>query len=199
MRPHAVERLGVGQRAPAGRSAIALREKRAVGRCVRPVLEPIGDPLGIRAERLRRLQVDDRRPAPWRTSSRLARDVDRPDSRGAAASPWIRYEAAPTALGAASVQLAERRPFAAPAARAAAPASSAAPSSRWNARHAVVDLLQADAVGVEHRAAAPGREAVAGQVDDVDVGGAQREALLEDARAFVDQRVDRRARGSPRW
>src|ERR1051325_5918375 len=51
-------------------------------------------------------------------------------------------------------------------------------------------LLQAHGVGIEHRPAAVGREAVAGEVDHVDVGGAQRDAFVEDLRALVDQRVD---------
>src|SRR5712692_11602126 len=50
--------------------------------------------------------------------------------------------------------------------------------------------IEPDRVGVEHRPAAPSREAVAGDVDDVDVGGAQRDALLEQLGALVDQRVD---------
>src|ERR1041385_5333393 len=49
-------------------------------------------------------------------------------------------------------------------------------------RHALVDLLQPDGVGVEHRAAPEAGEAVAGQVDDVDVRGAGREALFENLR-----------------
>src|SRR5207302_8027485 len=40
-----------------------------------------------------------------------------------------------------------------------------------------------------HRPAAIGREAVAGEVDHVDVGGAQRDAFLEDVRALVGERV----------
>src|SRR5262245_26467559 len=51
-------------------------------------------------------------------------------------------------------------------------------------------LVQPDLVGVEHRPAAVGREAVAGEVHHVDVGSAQRDAFLEDARAFVGKRVD---------
>ena len=63
----------------------------------------------------------------------------------------------------AFVQLAERR-----ALRAASAASSGAGAQRWpvlamERGHAVVDLRQADAVGVEHRPAAPGGEAVAVQ------------------------------------
>src|SRR6185436_3378857 len=51
-------------------------------------------------------------------------------------------------------------------------------------------LGQAHGVGVEHRPAAVGREAVAGQVDHVDVGSAQRDAFLEDVGGLVDERVD---------
>src|SRR5262245_56653697 len=51
-------------------------------------------------------------------------------------------------------------------------------------------LVQTDGVRIEHRSAPIGREAVAGEVDHVDVGGAQGDAFLEDVRAFVDQRVD---------
>src|SRR5436305_673943 len=54
----------------------------------------------------------------------------------------------------------------------------------------VADLLQADRVGPMHRAAAPGREAVAIKPDHVDVARARRDALLEDARALVDLRID---------
>src|SRR6202007_1712706 len=50
-------------------------------------------------------------------------------------------------------------------------------------------LVEADAVGMEHRAAAVRQKAVAGEVHHVDVGGAQRDALLEDVRAFVGERV----------
>src|SRR6185503_8184934 len=56
--------------------------------------------------------------------------------------------------------------------------------------HGGEDFRKPDRVGVEHRPAAVGREAVAGEVDHVDVGGAQGDAFLEDGRAFVDQRVD---------
>ena len=54
--------------------------------------------------------------------------------------------------------------------------------------HPRQDRRQADRVGVEHRAAAVAREAEAVAVDDVDVAGPRRVALLEDARAFVGQR-----------
>ena len=43
---------------------------------------------------------------------------------------------------------------------------------------------------MEHRPAAETRKAVAVDVDDVDVAGAQRDAFLEDLRAFIDQRVN---------
>src|SRR5947209_20572929 len=54
--------------------------------------------------------------------------------------------------------------------------------------HRADDVVETDGVRVEHRSAAERREAVAGQVDDVDVGGALRDPLLEDLRAFVDER-----------
>src|SRR5262245_24663565 len=44
---------------------------------------------------------------------------------------------------------------------------------------------QADAIGVEHRTATPGREPVAIHVDDVDVRGAGRQTFLQRARALV--------------
>src|SRR5262245_31802946 len=52
------------------------------------------------------------------------------------------------------------------------------------------DFIEADRICIEHRPAAKRREAVAGEIDHVDVGGAQRDALVEDVGAFVDQRVD---------
>src|SRR6185295_5822295 len=48
-------------------------------------------------------------------------------------------------------------------------------------------LRQAHGVGVEHRPAAVRRETVAGEVDHVDVGSAQRDALLEDVSRLGDQ------------
>jgi hypothetical protein len=51
---------------------------------------------------------------------------------------------------------------------------------------AFVHRLHADEIRVEHRPAAPAGEPVAGEIDHVDVGGAKGEALVEDARAFVD-------------
>src|SRR5580704_7148251 len=55
--------------------------------------------------------------------------------------------------------------------------------------NAVVDLFQADGVGIPHGPAAIGRKAVAVEVDDVDIDRAQGVAFLENARAFVDQGV----------
>src|SRR4030095_5125157 len=46
------------------------------------------------------------------------------------------------------------------------------------------DVVQPQHVGVEHRPTAIARKAVAGEVDDVDVGCAQRNALLQDPRTF---------------
>src|SRR5436190_17275696 len=56
--------------------------------------------------------------------------------------------------------------------------------------HALVDVRQADRVGVEHRPAAKAWKPVSRQVDHVDVGGPQRVAFLEDLRSLVDERVD---------
>src|SRR5262249_6091370 len=56
--------------------------------------------------------------------------------------------------------------------------------------HTLMNVGQPHGVGVPHRPAAVGREAVAVDVDDVDVAGAKGEAFLEDACPFVDQRVD---------
>src|SRR5215471_1714286 len=57
-------------------------------------------------------------------------------------------------------------------------------------RDAVVNLLEADSIGIPHWPAAVRREAVAVDIDDVDIDGAQRVTLFENAGAFVDQRVD---------
>src|SRR2546427_3577996 len=53
----------------------------------------------------------------------------------------------------------------------------------------VQHFVQSHRVGVEHRPAAVRRKAVAGEIDHVDVGGAQRDAFLEDVRAFVGERI----------
>ena len=55
--------------------------------------------------------------------------------------------------------------------------------------HHVVDRLQANQIGPEHRAAAITREAVAVDPDDVDVAGPLCQAFVEDLRPFVDQRI----------
>jgi hypothetical protein len=49
---------------------------------------------------------------------------------------------------------------------------------------------QADGVGVEHRAAAVQREAVAVEIDTSMSEARSGDAFLQDARAFVDQRED---------
>src|SRR5665647_292353 len=49
---------------------------------------------------------------------------------------------------------------------------------------------QAQTVRIQHRAAAVGREAIAEDVDDVDVRSALGDAFLQDARALIDQRKD---------
>src|SRR5262249_19030917 len=54
----------------------------------------------------------------------------------------------------------------------------------------VADIRKPDRVRIDHRAAAPDRPAVAIDPDDVDVPGPVGDALLEDARALVDHRVD---------
>ncbi len=52
--------------------------------------------------------------------------------------------------------------------------------------NAVEDFSQTNRVGVPHWPAAMGGEAVAVQVDDVDVARAEGVAFLKNARAFVD-------------
>src|SRR6185295_18938938 len=54
----------------------------------------------------------------------------------------------------------------------------------------VVHRRRPHRVRIEHGAAPMNREAVAIDVDDVDVRGAEREALLEDPRPLVDEGVD---------
>ena len=44
-------------------------------------------------------------------------------------------------------------------------------------------------VGIKHRAAAKQRKTVAAQVDHVDVGGTQRDAFFQNARAFIDHGI----------
>src|SRR5216683_2969262 len=52
------------------------------------------------------------------------------------------------------------------------------------------DVEEADGVRMEHRPAAEWREAISRQIHQVDIGGALGDPLLEDERAFVDQRED---------
>src|SRR5256886_9651978 len=56
-------------------------------------------------------------------------------------------------------------------------------------RQPVGDVLEADLVGIEHRAAAVDRPAIAIEPDYVDVARTRRDALFEDARTLVDHRV----------
>src|SRR5579872_1478135 len=58
------------------------------------------------------------------------------------------------------------------------------------APHIGIDLIEADRIGIEHRPTAPGRKAIAGQIDDVDIAGPERDAFFEDLGAFVDQPID---------
>src|SRR5208283_754182 len=51
-------------------------------------------------------------------------------------------------------------------------------------------LVEAHLVGIEHRAAAMGREPVAAQVDDIDVRGPLGDAFLQEAGSLVDQSID---------
>src|SRR5215813_13028118 len=54
--------------------------------------------------------------------------------------------------------------------------------------HIRVHLLETHLIGVEHGTATVAREAVAVEVGHVDVARPERDALLEDARTFVDER-----------
>src|SRR3954469_1955500 len=54
----------------------------------------------------------------------------------------------------------------------------------------VADFLQAYGVGPVHRPAAPCGESVAVEPDHIDVARARRDALFENARAFVDHRIN---------
>src|ERR1019366_3631453 len=53
------------------------------------------------------------------------------------------------------------------------------------------DVRQSDGVGVVKRAAPEIRKSIAREVHHVDVRGAQRDAFLQNARTFVDQRIQR--------
>src|SRR5436190_2290188 len=58
------------------------------------------------------------------------------------------------------------------------------------ALHRLDDVEKALLVGIVHRPAAEEREAVAGEVDHVDVARAHRDAFVDDLGALVDERVD---------
>ena len=55
---------------------------------------------------------------------------------------------------------------------------------------ALIYFLQADRVCIPHRPAAIGREAVAVEINDVNIHGAQGIAFFQDACSFIHQRVD---------
>jgi hypothetical protein len=55
--------------------------------------------------------------------------------------------------------------------------------------HPLEHLPETHLVGIEHRTAAGTREAVAGEVHDVDIAGARRDALLQNSGPLVYQRV----------
>src|SRR5580704_1917277 len=55
---------------------------------------------------------------------------------------------------------------------------------------ALINLFEADGVGVPHRAAAMRGKSVAVDINNVDIRSAQRVAFLENARALIDQRVE---------
>src|SRR5581483_1129994 len=61
---------------------------------------------------------------------------------------------------------------------------------RVKALHCLVHFIEPHGLGIEHRAAAKTGKAIAVDIDDVDIGCAQRDALLENLRAGVDKRVD---------
>src|SRR4029077_12171455 len=53
----------------------------------------------------------------------------------------------------------------------------------------VGDVLETDLVGIEHRAAAIDRPAIAIEPDHVDIARTRRDTFFEDARTLVDHRV----------
>src|SRR6185503_21079835 len=54
----------------------------------------------------------------------------------------------------------------------------------------IANDAETDPIGVVHRAAAPRGPAVAVDPYDIDILGPDRDAFRENARAFVDQRID---------
>src|SRR5436190_1257489 len=57
--------------------------------------------------------------------------------------------------------------------------------------NSLIDAIDSDGVGVPHGPATPGRKAVAMDIHDVDIGGAEGEAFFQDFRSFVDEGEDR--------
>src|SRR5258707_12733950 len=53
-----------------------------------------------------------------------------------------------------------------------------------------INCFQSNSVRMPHGTTAISRETIAVEIDDIDVHGAQRIALYEDPRAFVDEGVD---------
>ncbi len=64
------------------------------------------------------------------------------------------------------------------------------PGCSRDALQSACDIVQARLVRIEHGAAAIGGETVAVEIHQIDVRGSLRDAVLEDAGAFVDQRID---------
>src|SRR5262249_15314257 len=53
-----------------------------------------------------------------------------------------------------------------------------------------VDIFQADSIGVPHGTATVRREAIAIEVDDIDIDGTESDAFFQDTCTFVDESVD---------
>src|SRR6202041_950058 len=56
--------------------------------------------------------------------------------------------------------------------------------------HALCNTVDAHLIGVPHRASAPHRKTVAGQVNDSDVRGALSDTFLQNLRSLIDERID---------
>ena len=69
-------------------------------------------------------------------------------------------------------------------------AQASAPKRSLNSEMRAYTFFESDRIGVVHRASAPCRKTVAVDINDVDVAGPLRDALFDDAHAFVDQRID---------
>ena len=177
--PHARPRLAVGQARPRA-LCVALRQEAPL-RCERrPEVELLGEALGIRPQWVGRVGAN--RAVRITTDH----DVGRQDAR------VFERIAGSADHGAASWRSRLRNVV---PARASCSSRGAgvhrATKFSVEGRDPFEDAIEADAIGKEHRAAAPRRESVAVHVDRVDVRGAAREAGLEHPRPFVDQRVDR--------